>query len=315
MASSLQETVARQREALAELMRAPLAALAERCAAVWPNRTELDRVLSEALAALPHCKYLYAMDTHAIQISDNVSHDGLVLKHFGRDRSHRPYMCDVVPCVDFLLSEAYISLRAHRPSLTVVQLVRRDGRAVGFIGVDFDLRNLPLTRELYEEPGHWRQIKGDPVIRGQVFYQTRVESPLDRHMEAVLGLMDELIEDHGVFHCKIHFSSSRATIWLLDDPYRYRILDYEALIDPDVCLAYPRRDYPAAAVLPASAVRPVLQTFSALRFVDETFYLRSGSLNIFNGMVSLTFSCDGSHYMRYDEFLAKDVSFWTGAAA
>jgi hypothetical protein len=27
-------------------------------------------------------------------------------------------------------------------------------------------------------------------------------------------------------------------------------------------------------------------------------------------MVSATFSCDGSHYMPHDEFLAKDTSFW-----
>jgi hypothetical protein len=27
-------------------------------------------------------------------------------------------------------------------------------------------------------------------------------------------------------------------------------------------------------------------------------------------MVSLTFSCDGSHYMPHDEFLTKDTSFW-----
>jgi len=24
----------------------------------------------------------------------------------------------------------------------------------------------------------------------------------------------------------------------------------------------------------------------------------------------VTFSCDGSHYMPHDEFLAKDTSFW-----
>jgi hypothetical protein len=39
------------------------------------------------------------------------------------------------------------------------------------------------------------------------------------------------------------------------------------------------------------------------------------SINILNGMISLTFSCDGSHYMRYDEFLAKDTVFWFGTAA
>ena len=42
--------------------------------------------------------------------------------------------------------------------------------------------------------------------------------------------------------------------------------------------------------------------------------LRTASVNIFNCMVSLTFSCDGSHYMRYDKFLAKGDTFWSGTA-
>jgi hypothetical protein len=32
-------------------------------------------------------------------------------------------------------------------------------------------------------------------------------------------------------------------------------------------------------------------------------------------MISLTFSCEGSHYMRYDEFLAKGTAFRSGFAA
>jgi len=39
-------------------------------------------------------------------------------------------------------------------------------------------------------------------------------------------------------------------------------------------------------------------------------YLRSGSLNIFNGMISLNFSCDGSHYLPFREFLEEDSPFW-----
>ena len=46
---------------------------------------------------------------------------------------------------------------------------------------------------------------------------------------------------------------------------------------------------------------------------DETLYLRSSSINIFNGLVSLTFSCDGTHYMSWQEFLDKDMSFWVAA--
>jgi hypothetical protein len=47
--------------------------------------------------------------------------------------------------------------------------------------------------------------------------------------------------------------------------------------------------------------------------MDEHIYLRSGSLNIYNGIVGLNFSCDGSHYMPWDDFLHKNLGFWLGA--
>jgi hypothetical protein len=53
----------------------------------------------------------------------------------------------------------------------------------------------------------------------------------------------------------------------------------------------------------------------ALRLIDTTIYLRTASINIFNGMISLTFSCDGSHDMRHDDFLARGTAFWSGIAA
>jgi len=118
------------------------------------------------------------------------------------------------------------------------------------------------------------------------------------------------MEGHGIFHGKLHFSSSRATIWVIDDPYRYRLLDIDALTDPDTCLSYPGCPYPADAAIPRDKIRPVLDALRALRFMDETLYLRAGSLNIFNGMVGLTFSCDGSHYLPWDEFLTKGFDFW-----
>ena len=59
----------------------------------------------------------------------------------------------------------------------------------------------------------------------------------------------------------------------------------------------------------------ILKAMSQLRLADETIYLRSATINIFNGLISLTFSCDGSHYMSWNEFLDKDMSFWIGTAA
>jgi len=52
-----------------------------------------------------------------------------------------------------------------------------------------------------------------------------------------------------------------------------------------------------------------------LRLLDTTIYLRTASINIFNGRISLTFTCDGPHVMRYDEFLARGTVFWSGIAA
>ena len=308
---ALAEAVARQRDVLANLLREPLALAADACGRVWPNRAALNGVLTDALAGLPSCKYLYALDTHARQLSDNISREGLIETDYGRDRSDRPYMIEAVPTQGFLLSQAYISLRAKRPSLTAVQIVRDGhGHVLGFVGADFDLRNLPLTGKLYDEPTTWRQIKGDPAIRSAVFQQTRNESAMDRTLDTVVGVMEELMTDRGVFHGKLHFSSSRATVWLYDDPYRYRLLDIDALTDPDTCLIYPLQPYPQDAVVPREKIRPILDAIAALRFIDDTFYLRAGSLNIMNGMVGLTFSCDGSHYLPWDEFITKGREFW-----
>jgi hypothetical protein len=171
-----------------------------------------------------------------------------------------------------------------------------------------------VTSELYEESVEWKQIKGDPAIRGALFQQTRVDSPMDRDMDRALSILEELLTERGVFQCQIHFSSSQAIIWVVEDPFRYRILSHEALTDADICLLYQIQPYPPTALIPQEDIARILDTMRALRAADENIYLRSSSINLFNGMVSLTFSCDGSHYMRYDELLSKDQAFWFGAA-
>jgi hypothetical protein len=308
---SLQESIAKQRTDLSAMMKAPMQQVARACVAVWHDREKLDALLQASLGDIPFCKYLYALDPHGVQISSNISHEGLIEKDFGRDRSSRPYMQQIKVGTDFLLSEAYISMRARRPSLTALTtVIDSENNLLGYLGADFDLRDLPLTRELYDEPTSWRQIKGDPAIRGTVFHQTRTDSRMDHHIDEVLGVVEELILEHGIFHAKLHFSSSRATIWLVDDPFRYRLMDIDMLNDPDICLAYPRRPYPEGAVVPKERIRDVLEGLRELRYMDEMFYLRAGAINIFNGMVSLTFSCDGSHYIPWDEFLNREHAFW-----
>jgi len=89
----------------------------------------------------------------------------------------------------------------------------------------------------------------------------------------------------------------------------------DELADTGICLAYPQRPYFERNIVPESAIAPIFQQFKALRFYDETIYLRSGSLNLVNGTVSLNFSCDGSHYLNYREFLERGLDFWIGSEA
>jgi hypothetical protein len=315
MEPSWKDSIYRQREELARMLREPLALLAKQCAPVWGDRDRLNEVLSDGFSSIPYCTYLYVVGADAVQISDNVAEAGLVPGHYQRNRAERPYMKEAMPAWGFLLSDAYISLEAKRPSLTALQVVESDTGALGCLGADFDLRKLPVTSALYQEPGAWRQVKGDPAIRGTLFQQTRAESPMDRNIQKALSILEELLTVRGTFQCQIHFSSSQAIIWTLDDPLRYRILDQDVLKDPNICLLYPLRPYPADAAIPRSDITRILDGMRALRLVDTTIYLRTASINIFNGMVSLTFSCDGSHYMRYDEFLAKGAGFWSGMPA
>jgi len=310
--SPLKQRILRQRATLYNMLIDPMQRVARRCAKVWQDRPTLDQLLLESIPKVPYVTYLYALDTQSRQISANASPEGLIESDFGRDRSQRPYMQNLSENRDMTLSEAYISLRVGRPSVTAIQRVRLDGEQIGYLGGDFDLRGLPITKDLYSEPSRWRQLKGDPAIRGHVFQQRRIQSRLDEHIDMILPVFEELVTENGVFHFKIHFSSSRATLWLLNDPFRFQLLEFDELVDPDVCLAFPHTPYPDDAVVPRKQIRPILDTFRHLRFADETIYLRSGSINIFNGIVGLNFSCDGSHYIPAEQFLARDSAFWDG---
>ena len=314
MTNPWKDNIYLQREQLALLLQEPLSLLAARCAPAWGDRDRLNAVLLEGYAEIPHCSFLYCLGFDGIQICDNIGKDrgrpAPIPCHFGRDRSQRPYMKEALPAWGYLLSDAYISLLTQRPSLTALQIVRDpDGTALGYLGADFDLRNLPATAELYEEPGHWRQVRGDPSIRSSVFQQCRIDSRMDLNMDKGLAILEELLTRRGVFQCQIHFSGSQATIWTVQDPYRYRILDQEALADPDICLVYPLQPYPVDALIPEQDIGRILDHLRSLRLADENIYLRMSSINVFNGMVSLTFSCDGSHYLRHDAFLGSESPF------
>ncbi|MCK5897024.1 MAG: PDC sensor domain-containing protein [Cocleimonas sp.] len=311
--NAIGKSVKRQRELLNELLGGALTRLVRNILPHMLDKISLESYLLDSCKDLPYCKYLFVLDQQGKQITANLFKHGKDESQFGRDRSKRPYMRNVFE-QDFTLSDAYISGNKKRPSLTAIQVIRdENNERIGFLGVDYDLRELPRTEEaLYEEPRQWRQIKGDPAIRGGLFRQQRTESQMDKELDNVLALQEELMSQHGVYHCQIHFSSSRSTIWHVDDPYSYRILTMDELSDPNICLAYPKKPYCQRATVPQDSIMKIFEQFKVLRTYDSTVYLRSGSLNLVNGFIGLNFSCDGSHYLVYDDFLEKGLDFWFG---
>ena len=311
--TKLQKTVTKQRKALKQLLSHSISEVATACTAIMHDRQALEDLLSNEMRKAEYCKYVWVLDKTGCQLTDNIKRLGIKRGQVGRDRVARPYLQRALKGKDYYLSDAYISRNRKRPSITAVKTIYdKDGEVSGYLGADFDLRELPHTADEIDDEKNWRQVKGDPAIRSGLFTQQRVKSAMDAQIDKVLSVMKELMLAHGVFHTKFHFSSSRATLWRVDNPFDYQILNIDELSDPDICLAFQHQKDSKKTTVNAENTNKIFQQFKDLRFADENVYLRSASLNNINGMVGLNFSCDGSHYMHHKEFLDKNLSFWFG---
>lgn len=315
----LEKSIGKQRSFIEGLLLDPLSKLADVCADNWEDREALDQALKNYLRNKTdhRCRLIYAIDREGLQYGSNISDEIVDEAIIGQDLSHRPYLktIDSGSETQLLLSDVYIDKQTRKPCITVLHDVRLNEEIIGYIAADFGLKDLPLKNVNDDQSHEWRQIKGDPSIRGTMFQQTRVHSKMDEHIDEVLDVVESLITEQGIFHAKLHFSSSRATLWSYSDPYRYRLHVLDEIINPKVCLVYEKTPYPETAIVPSGMVRNIIKAFKLLREADETIYLRAASLNIINGMVGLNFSCDGSHYMPANEFLDKDLKFWFGEEA
>ena len=304
----LKETVSHKKKLLASLLKAPMEQLATVCVAPWDHAEELTRTLQTSLCKLPHCQLLYAVATDGRQLSANITRTGVDNTWRGQDLSARPYLQGILPYQGMTLSAAYLSQRSMQPCLTAIQAVRREDRLLGFIAADFHIKDLP-------------NMSGTPLQRMQQLHsksgradkpqaQPHIQSPADHNIDSLVRVLSTLMQDHGVFHCTLHFASACASLWSLEDPLNYQVLSADDLLNPDLFLRYPKRSYDRHTQLEADKIPLVFAQLKALRQLDDTVYLRSGSVNIINGRVGLTFSCDGSHYMSADEFLNHDLTYW-----
>jgi uncharacterized membrane protein len=64
-----------------------------------------------------------------------------------------------------------------------------------------------------------------------------------------------------------------------------------------------------------TAFQPILTEFKRLHLTDETIYLRNAAINLINGMINMSLSCDGTHYIDHRTFFAKFEKFETTGQA
>jgi hypothetical protein len=287
--------------------------LAQQCVHIMVSVESLNGLDDLLHAYMKKCKYAnlaYVLDRSGVQLSSNIDKAQILTDFQGQDLSARPFFNKVDVEHLFYLSDAYISGVTLKPCISAVHAICYDDVLIGMLVFDLELQKLPLLEQDIKGDD-FLQIKGDPEIRSNLFNQTRVQSAMDQSIDTVHNIATELLCELGVFHIKLHYASSRATVWTYDDPYNYRLHVLDEITNPNICLLYPKKPYPSVAKVSPEQVRQVLVHFHTMRFMDDNLYLKTASLNIMNGMVGLSFSCDGNHYLSVEEFLANFDKIYT----
>lgn len=155
-------------------------------------------------------------------------------------------------------------------------------------------------------PNRWLQIKGDPSIRAQLFNQSRAESVFDAAIDKVHDVVRALFMRKGVFHTKIHYSSSQLTCWFAQDPFCYEKFVREEVLEDGFLDRFADADYAGQTpLIDGEGLERLFVEFRRLRLGDETLYLRNAAVNLINGMINMSFSCDGTQYIDHKSFFAE----------
>ncbi len=303
----IKQTIGEQRKVLTALLEPTMLNLSKACSFFWSDLDTLDKVLSTHFTSIPHCHLIYALDKFGKQKSSNVNANGIDSSFRNQDLSRRPFAVSY-PKRQFTLSSVYDSNSTGHPCLSAVQPVIDEREFLGFLVADFDIRRLPLVKKTNSNRHQFQQQSSINVPNSS--HLGRTTNFFDKYLNDIHRILTNLICEHGVFHITIHYTDAKTMLWQMNEPYQYRLYNAEQLLNPDMCLAYPRRSYPDKASISTRVVHSALERFRTLRLADDRIYLRSASLNIMNGMISLSFSFEGSQYMLAEVFLTKDLSYW-----
>ena len=304
------ETVSSKKKFLSSLIKAPMTQIEHQSALLWPDRKELTDYLADSLCRLPHCQLLYAINPDGSQYTGNVSRYGVDDSWQNQDLSERPYMTANLPFRGLILSAAYLSQRSMQPCMTVVQAINHRGQLLGFIAADFHLKDLPIMNTSTLQRMHIQNSRHHPVSGVDTKHGRAENSAADTNIDYLIFALSTMMQEHGIFHCQIHFNSDRCHLWSEQDSHQYRLHSISQIMSSDLLSEYPPCGYHPRNCVAIEKIPLVFSQFKAMRQADDRIYLRSGSLNLVNGLVGLSFSCDGSHYLSVDEFLNHELGYW-----
>lgn len=303
------ETVSNKKKFLSSLIKAPLKQIEKDTSARWQYHEELTAQLLESLCRLPHCQLLYVINTDGTQLTGNITRNGIDDTWKDQDLSDRPYFSGNLPFRGMLLSAVYLSQRSMQPCITAVQAINHNGELLGFIAADFHIKDLPIINTSTLQRMHLKNSQHHPANANGIGKQKRL-TEADSNIDYLIYALSTLIQEHDVFHCKLHFDSERCNLWSYQNPHDYQLHRIQDLMSSEIFDLYPASEYNERSVVPIEKIPLVFAQLKALRQADDNNYLHSGSLNIANGMVGLSFSHDESEYLSVDEFLNRDLGYW-----
>lgn len=277
----------------------------------WADCAALNEFLLESLCRLPHCQLLYAINTDGTQYSGNITRNGIDNNWQGRDLSRRPYFSGNLPYRGLLLSAVYLSQRSMQPCITTLQAVQHNGQLCGFIAADFHIKDLPITNTHTLQRMHQQNSQHHPANGLGTKLSLAAKTHMDENIDYLIYILSSLMHEHGVFHCKLHFAAERCNLWSYQDPLHYRLHTIDEIMSNDLLEQYPQTDdYNPRNTVNPEQIPLIFAQLKALRQADDRIYLTSGSLNLVNGLLSLTFSGEGTHYIHVDDFLSQDLGYW-----
>jgi hypothetical protein len=172
----------KQKEFLSYELEGGFRQLSQQCAHTMVSArsfNDLDDLLHSHMKKCKYANLTYVLDCSGVQFSSNVDRTQILTDFQGQDLSARPFFNKVDVEHPFYLSDAYISGATLKPCISAVHAICYDDVLIGMLVFDLELQKLPLLEPKIGS-NDFRQIKGDPEIRSNLFNQNRVQSEIGR---------------------------------------------------------------------------------------------------------------------------------------